>query len=502
MTTVSIHRQVGAQRSTDDEHRLWALVRRATADPRGADPGELLTWLARTLTGAHAALFAPSGAVMAASSPEARSVLAPCADHALRVAEGRVQSAGLNEGPMQIRITPTSDTAPSPVLAVRLPAPWSSRASTLFADAAVGLGVLLAGRAIAEEGLRQRQAGRDQADAVFRLLMGGVPTLARSAGAHIVPAVLGADRVRVCIIDCGTEAGARGTLAEIEQKIGTHVLALVCASIPRNLNIVMPADGSRTRPALERLVAEREERCMGVSAPMSQDAVPVAYREATNALAVAPHRPERVAEINAQHSVTSVIDVRLLRQWSAHRLGPLCQRPHSEREKLLRTLGTFLQFSQRSETARALNVQRGTVSGRIKRAGGLLGLDLDDVRDRTQLYLAFECKRRYGLEPAPASVTPPALEDVYAGDAARSWAAARLAPLQDDLRDTLRTWINHGGDYRRAAPHLGLGEAGLRARIARASVALELNLNSSGAYELTAALEITKPSPRSAAQAA
>ena len=75
-----------------------------------------------------------------------------------------------------------------------------------------------------------------------------------------------------------------------------------------------------------------------------------------------------------------------IRSFSRRVLGPLSER--AQRDDL-RTLEEFLRaHGNISSVARALFLHRNTVRQRLKRIGELVGSDLDDVDQRTLLYLA------------------------------------------------------------------------------------------------------------------
>ena len=75
-----------------------------------------------------------------------------------------------------------------------------------------------------------------------------------------------------------------------------------------------------------------------------------------------------------------------IRAFSRTVLGPLAEQ---EQRDDLRTLEEFLRaHGNLSSVARALFLHRNTVRQRLKRIGELVGADLDDVDQRTLLYLA------------------------------------------------------------------------------------------------------------------
>ena len=83
-----------------------------------------------------------------------------------------------------------------------------------------------------------------------------------------------------------------------------------------------------------------------------------------------------------------------LRAFVHRRLGPLIEHDDGRPLQLLPTLEAFLTYrGHKSETARALHLERQSVYHRISRIEALLGASLDDEETRLGLHLALRAAR-------------------------------------------------------------------------------------------------------------
>ncbi|WP_333769257.1 helix-turn-helix domain-containing protein [Streptomyces sp. IBSBF 2435] len=175
-------------------------------------------------------------------------------------------------------------------------------------------------------------------------------------------------------------------------------------------------------------------------------------------LALGPAHTRRTPGRNAVHSAEDRL-VRVLgapgRAWARQALRPLDALPGGQGAQYAATLGSALARGS-SGAARRTGVSRKTVAARCARAGLLLDLDLDDLRDRALLDLALRLARGPARRALPGPA--PRLAELLRSQQARAWAMDLLRPLVDDagpLLTTVRAWIGCGGRVQDCAELIG-----------------------------------------------
>lgn len=92
--------------------------------------------------------------------------------------------------------------------------------------------------------------------------------------------------------------------------------------------------------------------------------------------------------------------------------------------------------------------------------------------------------------------TEPGLAGLVGEAEARAHAEALLGPLSPALRETLRGWLAHHGNWDRSAAALGVHRNTVRQRVTRATELLDLNLDDPDVrMELWFALRVAERRP-------
>ncbi|WP_179166589.1 helix-turn-helix domain-containing protein [Streptomyces sp. CB03238] len=495
---------------------LLEQMRRQAADP---SLQRLIAWLADAIDG-HVTVTSATGEVLAQAPEGARAVLAPAAHERSRVAIGELKSATLDEGPLKARLLAIGHHAPHAVLATARTEPYPAAVADIVGHVADLVALLLPTTEFKASWQRVRQATTEVGLAIFQLLMGGQVALARRSAASIAPQVL-ADDVRVYVVDC--RAGKREHTAEVietairncglarkrtrseREATAPGVLVVRCPAYDNHLIIVAPAEDGAGQPSgvgrsdsvgetLRKIVADRPGHYLGASETTALTRIADAYRDATRALNVAQHLPERTWQYNGHSQLASMLDDRA-RQWAEAFLQPLFHAPYQERDHLFTTARLALAFPT-TEAAKILDVHRNTVASRFRRVGDLLQLDLSDIRARAVLDLALQIDARAAsLPPTPPSSNAVSLEEVLSTCTAHAWAEMTLAPLDQDRRDlrrTLRAWLAHNTSADSAAAELGVHPQTVRGHLRSAERLLQRPLlaGAAGAHEMVIALFI------------
>ncbi|MET8678515.1 helix-turn-helix domain-containing protein [Streptomyces sp. NPDC004647] len=500
------------------ERRLLQQIRHQAAAP---NLPRLVGWLAEVLDG-HVTLTNSDGWPLAASSKAAHEVLATAADEISRLAAGELKSAVLDERALKARLLAIGPEAPHAVLATARTEPYPPQAAKAVSHVADVLTLLLPTLNREHAWHQVHEAAAEVHVAILQLLMSGQATFARRAAASLAPGALD-DTVRVYIVDCST--GDRHYTAEIIQQeirnpsppgvtMPTPEPALIdgallvpCPAYDNHLIVVAPADnepsaqGSESVDAtLRRVTAALDDHYLGVSEAAALAHTPDAYRDATRALSVAQHLPERAWQYNSHAQITAVIDQEEAFHWAEAFLQPLINASRAERDDLFTTVRLALAFPT-TKVAKVLDVHRNTVTSRFKKAAELLQLDLSDVQACAVLDLALQIDatdpvgRRKNSYQAEAR-----LQEMLSTPSAKAWAEMTLAPLnQDDrnLRRTLRVWFAHNASADCAATELGIHPQTVRGHLRSAERLLQRTLlaGASGGHDLIIALFIAGDIP-------
>jgi purine catabolism regulator len=159
----------------------------------------------------------------------------------------------------------------------------------------------------------------------------------------------------------------------------------------RGDQLVVLAGQAHQDKVLELL--QRHSAIAGVSSPMAMSALPNALEEATRALYRAVELDQDVVAFS-ELSEGGMLG--LLREEKAGLvarglLQPLIAHDAAEHTELLETVREWLANNcVWDKTARHLGVHRHTLRNRIDAAGRILGLNLDGMRDRLELYAAVQ----------------------------------------------------------------------------------------------------------------
>lgn len=498
---------------------LLEQIRRQATDP---NLHRLIGWLAETLDG-HVTLTGPKGQLLAQSSDQACAALAPAAHERSRVAAGELKSAVLDDGPLKARLLAIGPHAPHAVLAAARTEPYCGPMAETVGHVADLLALLLPTAELKAGWCRLQQAATDLFLAIFQLLMAGQVSAARRSVASVAPQALTDDTIRLYIVDC--RAGNRDRTAEVIEaaihdaftaRKGTKagrgpafaqgVLVVRCPAYDNHLIVVAPAGNDPTSPdrsapvgdALRRVVADQPGHYLGASETTALARTADAYRDASRALIVAEHVPERTWQYNGRSQIAAVLDGQAF-QWAEMFLQPLSNVP-SERDQLIGTLCLGLTFPA-GEAAAILDVHRNTIASRFKRAADLLELDLGDIRGRAVLDLALQIEARAAsIHPAPPHDGTASLEGLLSTCTVRTWAEMTLAPLDGDHRDlrrTLRAWLAHNTNADGAAAELGVHPQTIRGHLRAAERLLQRTLlaGAAGAHDLVIALFVTGDIP-------
>ncbi|MEV6670253.1 helix-turn-helix domain-containing protein [Streptomyces sp. NPDC051162] len=484
------------QRAVDDERlrqatgrsaRLTELLELARTGTHDTDTAvrRLTAWLGDAV-GGTVTLTGRCGTAPAAAGPQLVADLT----------EGRLHAAAVQEDHAHLRLVAVGRRPPHPVLAATRDSPFDEQSTALVNHAADVLALLIRARDAEEHRRRSEEAVSSLRLAVLQLLMGGDVVLAQRTAAPLHPGLLDAECADVYILEA--PEGRREPLAhECEAAVDGRALLVRCPAYEQHLIAVVPLPGGAAArdertdgvgPALRRIVAARDGVFLGGSGRHPLARTSEAYGEASRALAVARLRPDRMAAHAAQTRLTEILDLAAAGRWAAGVLRPLDSLPYPSRGPLLATVGLGLEFTA-VNAARILGVSRNTVRARMDRVGGLLGLDLTDVRARAALHLALHAHGHGPAEPGPA--VP--LDGLLGTEGVRGWAAellGRLAADDRELRRTLRAWIAENTGVERAAGRLGLHPQTVREHVRSAEPLLRRQLFTGGGdlYELVLAL--------------
>lgn len=229
--------------------------------------------------------------------------------------------------------------------------------------------------------------------AVVQLLIAGRPD---SAAAVLSPLghTLPAEPVRVVAV-LG-EAVYRATDGELAAELARRGGDLLRAEVDEAVVLVVPADG----PLSDQLLG-LADRVRGVGVGASE-AVPWArfadgLRHARDAAEVAVRRGGAAVEF-AELTVGglgALMDSDAGRAFAEALLTPLLEADRTARGDLVRSLRTWLAHHGQHEPAAAeLGVHRHTLRNRVRRAGELLGRDLDSPGVRAELWFALQLTGR------------------------------------------------------------------------------------------------------------
>lgn len=453
--------------------------------------------------------------------------LARAGDEIARVSAGKLKSAVLDEEGFKIRLVAVGRSIPYDVLATTRRSSYSPLASEAIAHVADILTLLLPVLTLDSAWFRVQQAATEVQVAILQLLMGGQVAFARRAAATIAAPAL-AETVRVCIVECpdnDREEVAHLLRDELQAPSGANAvhaagpepylfkqaLLVPCPAFYEHLIMVVPADLKPVTSqgpvpldvVLRDAISNLPGHYVGISEAVSLAHTADAYRDAGRALSVAHHIPERVWQYNSHAEVTDAVEQEAAHRWAEAFLQPLFNLSRAERDHLFLTVRLALGFPV-IQVAKVLDVHRNTVPSRVKKAGDLLRLDLNDIQSCAVLDLALQIDAATPVSRRPEEhQRAENLKDVLTAPSVRAWAERALAPLGADernLRQTLRAWFSHNANADCAAAELGVHPQTVRGHLRRAGRLLQRPLlsNASGCHDVLIALFVLGDLPRTA----
>jgi diguanylate cyclase with GGDEF domain/PucR-like helix-turn-helix protein len=464
-------------------------MQRAVVGPGGS--ARLLHWLSRRVDG-PAVLLDPGG-VPAQSAPGVPGdVLAAAEREIRRVVAGEVAAASVSGPSWWARVVGAAGgTEGGPALLVTSGAPLPPDESPLIAHAAALLGL----RWSAD----QRSGAVAQIrEAVLHLLMGGEIGPARQVASVMKPDL--PDMVRVVLVE-GTAAVRNAIADRCETACGGQAWIVRCPVYDNHVIVISPvqdpADPGEQLLATLRATATGTV-AIGVGDPVDLRDTAAGYEQACHALAVARHRPDRLARYTAADDLAAALGHQG-QHWARQALAPLLDyKPARALDlndtELRMTMQSWLTF--RHGAARHLKIQPTALAKRLRRLEVILGRDLYSLADQAELHLALQLLHRPGPRVAG---TPPQLAELLASGEARDWAKVMLAPLEESpvLLDTVRAYLAEGESSEAAAALISVSGhpvtgRQVRRRLARIEDLLGRSLSEgpSARYDVLLALRI------------
>ncbi|MFI8092189.1 helix-turn-helix domain-containing protein [Streptomyces sp. NPDC086080] len=474
----------GTTRDTGDgEPSTWARELLDHLRPSGRDARRVVDWLAGTAR-ADVSLQDAAGTLLAGTRLPLDGALV--AD----IGSGRIASAAWEgEGRHQrlVRIGHPSGTC---VLAVSREAPFDRHTAEVVTRTAQVIELLLAAHETTEAGRRLRRATADLRLAILQLLMVEDTVAARRVAAGLWPGLLDADTACVYVVESAPARRER-LVAECLDTTGDEALVVRCPAMDGHVIVVSPR--ARTASDLRSLVGRHPGTFLGGSVWQSLARTATAYGQAVSALAVARFRSDKTAVYAERTHPERLMDPAALRGWAGRVLRPLDALAHHTRAELLATTRLGLEFTA-VNTAKILGVSRNTVRARMERVETMLGVDFDDVTARAVVHLALHTQINLldGQAGTGQDTHAPGLAGLLACPAVDAWARELLGRLDHDARNvrrTLRTWIDAGGNAERAAQSLGVHPQTVREHVRSAEPVLERQLLATGTdlYEVVLA---------------
>jgi sugar diacid utilization regulator len=346
----------------------------------------------------------------------------------------------------------------------------------------------LLGHAAKALGLIDRTRLRDQLAetrrevqlSVLQLLMVGEEVAAQRVLAGLAPGLLATESVRVHVIDCARE-DREVALRRAEDALAGRALLARCP-VFNHLIVVDPLQTDEDAPggvrrALESVVAALPGHCMGGSRVYALSGVADAYTQAAGTLLTARRSPGRVALAEQRADLMDVLPPAAARRWAGTLLRPVLTLPAGQREQIVRTLELGLEFPH-TAVGRLLGIHRNTVTHRISKGFGLLGLDRGQVLNRVVVSTALQVVVKYGHDAHSADPGADFSAMVSAPEV-RAWADSFLEPLRADRRDllrTLRVWLENDTHTGRTAAALGLAPVTVRSHLRAAAPLIQRDL--------------------------
>lgn len=315
---------------------------------------------------------------------------------------------------------------------------------------------------------------------VLQLLMVGEEVAAQRVLAGLAPGLLATESVRVHVIDCARE-DREVALRQAEDALAGRALLARCP-VFNHLIVVDPLQTDEDAPdgvwhTLEAVVAALPGHCMGGSRVYALSSVADAYTQAAGTLVTARRAAGRVALAEQRADLMDVLPPATARRWAGTLLRPVLTLPAGQREQLVRTLELGLEFPH-TAVGRLLGIHRNTVTHRISKGFGLLGLDRGQVLNRVVVSTALQVVVKYGHDAHSADPAADFTAMVSAPEV-RAWADSFLEPLRADRRDllrTLRVWLENDTHTGRTAAALDVAPVTVRSHLRAAAPLIQRHL--------------------------
>ncbi|MER7685000.1 hypothetical protein [Streptomyces sp. NPDC097610] len=315
---------------------------------------------------------------------------------------------------------------------------------------------------------------------VLQLLMVGEEVAAQRVLAGLAPGLLATESVRVHVIDCARE-DREVALRQAEDALAGRALLARCP-VFNHLIVVDPLQTDEDAPGgvwhtLEAVVAALPRHCMGGSRVYALSSVADAYTQAAGTLVTARRTAGRVALAEQRADLMDVLPPATARRWAGTLLRPVLTLPAGQREQLVRTLELGLEFPH-TAVGRLLGIHRNTVTHRISKGFGLLGLDRGQVLNRVVVSTALQVVVKYGHDAHSADPAADFTAMVSAPEV-RAWADSFLEPLRADRRDllrTLRVWLENDTHTGRTAAALDVAPVTVRSHLRAAAPLIQRHL--------------------------
>jgi purine catabolism regulator len=226
---------------------------------------------------------------------------------------------------------------------------------------------------------------RPGADAVRRLLSG-----AESARAAALLASVGVTADRVQVLSASSEGSSAATVDDLADTIAVEFPDALLLTSPTGMKAVLPAEPA-IADRLKRLLGDAHA---GLGGPVRPQHCPASHRQARQAQAVSGRQGGGLVEamgLGSAHVLLQLVAPDGLTTFADAVLGPV--ETATNGGALLGSLRSFLASgAQVEQSSIAANVHRHTMRRHLRRIEELTGRNLDDARDRTELWLAFEAR--------------------------------------------------------------------------------------------------------------
>jgi purine catabolism regulator len=223
---------------------------------------------------------------------------------------------------------------------------------------------------------------RPGAEAVRRLLSGAE---AGRAGQLLAGVGVTADRVQVL-----SAASPSTDADELADAISLEFPGALLLTSPTGVKAVIPAE-PMIADRLRRVLAEADA---GLGGPVRPHHCPASHRQARQAQAVSSRQGGGLVDamgLGSAHVLLQLVAPDGLTTFADAVLGPV--ETAANGAALLGSLRAFLASgAQVEQSSVAANVHRHTMRRHLRRIEVLTGRNLDDARDRTELWLAFEAR--------------------------------------------------------------------------------------------------------------